>query len=47
MHAVQAEKREQLIRDGYCVFERVVDAATIAALNERQKINFTLWQRFL
>ena len=34
MNGVQAEKREQLFRDGYCVFEGVVDDTTIARLNE-------------
>lgn len=34
MDGKQPEKREQLIRDGYCTFEGVVDEATIARLNE-------------
>lgn len=34
MNMVQTEKRRQLIRDGYCVFDRVVDDATIGRLNE-------------
>ena len=27
------EKRQQLIRDGFCVFENVLDAGTVAKLN--------------
>lgn len=33
MPVQEQEKREQLIREGFCVFENVLDAATVAGLN--------------
>ena len=33
MRIREQAKREQLIRDGFCIFENVLDAATVAKLN--------------
>ena len=35
----EQEKREQLIRDGFCIFENVLDAGTVAKLNAMRRVD--------